>query len=69
MLWRVIHTHIATERMLTKDICDHHIVTGNYAKWLVNNSGKKNPTSYRILRMMKTLERRGNLMTIGYLSL
>ena len=41
MLWGVIRTHIATERMLTKDLRDHHIVTGNYAKWLVNNSGKK----------------------------
>ena len=41
MLWGVIRTHVATERMLSKDLRDHHIVTGNYAKWLVNNSGKK----------------------------
>lgn len=27
--------------MLEGDLRDHAVVTGNYAKWLVNNSGKK----------------------------
>jgi hypothetical protein len=47
MLWGVIRTHVATERMLSKDLRDHHIVTGNYAKWLVNNSGKKDAAALK----------------------
>lgn len=41
LLWGVLRTHTATERMLEGDLRDHAVVTGNYAKWLVNNSGKK----------------------------
>ncbi len=41
MLWGVIRTHVSTEDMNTKDLKDLPIVTGNYAKWLVNHSGKK----------------------------
>ena len=47
MLWGVIRTHVATERMLAKDLRDHHIVTGNYAKWLVNHSGKKDAAALK----------------------
>ena len=47
MLWGVIRTHVATERMLGKDFRDHHIVTGNYAKWLVNHSGKKDAAALK----------------------
>ena len=47
MLWGVIKTHMATERMLTKDLRDHHIVTGSYAKWLVNHSGKKDAAALK----------------------
>ena len=49
MLWGVIRTHVATERMLAKDLRDHHIVTGNYAKWLVNHSGKKDAATLKKL--------------------
>ncbi len=41
ILWGVLRTHIATEQMLKGDLRDHPIVTGNYAKWLVNHSGKQ----------------------------
>ena len=41
LLWGVLRTHLATETMLEGDLRDHPVVTGNYAKWLVNNSGKK----------------------------
>ncbi len=41
VIWGVIKTHLATEAMLRGDFRDHPIVTGNYAKWLVNHSGKK----------------------------
>ena len=41
LLWGVLRTHLATESMLEGDLRDHAVVTGNYAKWLVNNSGKK----------------------------
>ena len=47
MLWGVIKTHVATERMLAKDLRDHHIVTGSYAKWLVNHSGKKDAVALK----------------------
>ena len=41
VLWGVLRTHITAESMLRRDLRDHPIVTGNYAKWLVNHSGKK----------------------------
>ena len=41
VIWGVIKTHIATKEMLLGDLRDQPIVTGNYAKWLVNHSGKK----------------------------
>ena len=41
LLWGVLRTHLATESILEGDLRDHPVVTGNYAKWLVNNSGKK----------------------------
>ena len=47
MLWGVIRTHVATERLLAKDLRDHHIVTGNFAKWLVNHSGKKDAAALK----------------------
>ena len=53
MLWGVIRTHVATERMLAKDLRDHHIITGNYAKWLVNNSGKKDITNTALIGAIK----------------
>ena len=41
LLWGILRTHVVTERMMEGDLRDHPVVTGNYAKWLVNNSGKK----------------------------
>ena len=57
MLWGVIHTHVATERMLAKDLRDHRIITGNYAKWLVNNSGKKDAAALK-----KQVDKLGNVV-------
>ncbi len=47
ILWGVLRTHIATEKMLKGDLRDHPIVTGNYAKWLVNHSGKQDAKDLR----------------------
>ena len=57
IIWGVIRTHLATEAMLRGDLRDHPIVTGNYAKWLVNHSGKRDAQDLKkeVDKMSKTL--------------
>ncbi len=57
MLWGVIRTHVSTEDMNTKDLKDLPIVTGNYAKWLVNHSGKKdaNELKKEVDKLLKSI--------------
>ena len=58
ILWGVIKTHIATKELLLGDLRDQPIVTGNYAKWLVNHSGKKDALAVKkdVEKIAKSVE-------------
>ena len=58
MIWGVIRTHVAVTKMMEEELSDSPIVTGNYAKWLVNNSGKKDA-----LKLQKDLNRIDNSLS------
>ena len=58
MFWGLFRTHIDTSKLLEEQLKDNTIMTGAYAKWLVNYSGRKYvlDTQVAVKKLVKEVE-------------
>ena len=49
LIWGVIKGHLSANKMMAKSIKDHPIVVGDYDRWIVSNSGRKEAMDAKVM--------------------